>query len=209
MATVKVYKGKRKTSYQLTIFKGYTEKNGKKVQARDTITYSLEEMGINPLTDKGNSKNESTILKEVQLYADNLERKLSCTNYIKGDKITFEEFSQEWLKWAENHFSASTLYSYKGHLKKVILPELGTIKVGKITTERLEDFYLSLTKDGARKDGKAGGYCRSSIQKFHKIITSIMNYAEKKKKIIDINPCDNVEIPKAKEKCFFDKLKNK
>ena len=199
MATVKVYKGKRKTSYQLTIFKGYTEKDGKKVQARETVTYSLEEMGINPLTDKGNPKSESTILKDVQLYADNLEKKLTCTNYIKGDKITFEEFTQEWLKWAENHFSASTLYSYRGHLKKTILPELGTIKVGKITTERLEEFYLSLTKDGARKDGKAGGYCRSSIQKFHKIITSIMNYAEKKKKIIDINPCDNAEIPKAKD----------
>ena len=75
MATIKVYKGKRKTSYQLTIFKGYTEKDGKKVQARETVTYSLEEMGINPLTDKGNPKSESTILKDVQLYADNL---VSC-----------------------------------------------------------------------------------------------------------------------------------
>ena len=31
MATVKVYKGKRKMSYQLTIFKGYTEKDGKRI----------------------------------------------------------------------------------------------------------------------------------------------------------------------------------
>ena len=95
MATVKVYKGKRKTSYQLTIFKGYTEKDGKRVQARETVTYSLEEMGINPLTDKGNPKSESTILKDVQLYANNLEKKLTYTNYIKENKKTFAEFSNE------------------------------------------------------------------------------------------------------------------
>ncbi len=199
MATVNVYPRKNgSVSYQLTLYKGYMVKNGKRRQVKDTVTYSLKEMGIDPLSKNGNPRAESTILKEVQLYADNLEKRLMGGDYTKGDKITFSDFyNNTWKPWAENHFSASTYYSYTLHIEEIFIPQLGTLKIGKITPERLSAIYLELAK-GGRLDGKDGGYAKRSILAFHKHIQSVMQLA-RKYKIIEENPCLSVEFPKIDE----------
>ena len=177
--------------YRITVYKGYL--NGK--QKKETSTYTLDEMGISALSDKGNPRAESTIMKEVQLYADNLEKRVSGANYLKGDKVSFATFYENtWKPWAEEHFSASTYYSYTRHIDTVILPELGSLKIGKISPEYLSVFYLKLAK-GGRFDGKEGGYSRCSIVAFHKHICSIMGLA-KQYKLIEENPCNSVTIPK-------------
>lgn len=194
MASVKKREGKRGTKYRLTLFKGYMD--GK--QIKETVTYSLEEMGINALSDKGNPRAESTIMKEVQLYADNLEKRLNGANYTKGDKIKFCDFyEQTWKPWAENHFSASSFYCYTMHIEEIFLPEIGTLKIGKITPERLSAIYLKLAK-GGRIDGKDKGYSKGSIVTFHKHLQSVMSLA-KKYKLIEENPCLSVEFPKTDE----------
>lgn len=204
MARVNVYKGERKTSYQLTLYKGYKEdgvddKGKKKLkQIKETVTYTLEEMGISALSDKGNPRAESSIIKEVQLYADNLEKRLNGAFYTKGDKIKFADFyEQTWKPWAKDHFAASTYYSYTTHMDSIFIPEIGTLKIGKITPDRLTSIYLKLAK-GGRIDGKEGGYSRRSIIAFHKHLQSVMGLA-KKYKIIEENPCLSVEFPKIDE----------
>ncbi len=198
LATVNVYKGKRKTTYQLTLYKGYMVKDGKRKQVKDTVTYTLEEMGIDPLSKNGNPRAESTILKQVQFYADNLEKRLAGANYTKGDKVSFADFYTEtWKPWAENHFAASTYDSYTLHIDEIFMPRLGTIKIGKITPERLSAIYLDLAK-GGRLDGKEGGYAKLSILAFHKHIQSVMQLATKYR-VIEENPCLNVEFPKVNE----------
>lgn len=194
MASVKKREGKRGTKYRLTLFKGYMD--GK--QIKETVTYSLEEMGINALSDKGNPRAESTIMKEVQLYADNLEKRLSGANYTKGDKIKLCDFYyQTWKPWAEDHFSASSFYTYTMHIEKIFLPEIGTLKIGKISPERISAIYLKLAK-GGRADGKEKGYSKRSIITFHKYLQSIMRLAEKYK-LIEENPCLSVDFPKTDE----------
>lgn len=199
MAQVTVYKGKRKTTYQLLLFKGYiTDSNGKRKQAKESVTYTLEEMGIPALSEKGNPRSESTILKEVQLYADNLEKRLTGASYTKGDKIAFADFYEKtWKPWAENHFSASTYYQYITHIDQIFLPEIGSLKIGKITPERLSAIYLMLAEKGRRK-GDSKGYSRLSIITFHKQLQSVLSLA-KKFKIIESNPCLSVEFPKTNE----------
>lgn len=194
MASVKKRVGKRGTTYRITCFKGYL--NGK--QQKETCTYTLEEMGISALSEKGNPRAESTIMKEVQLYADNLEKRLIGASYMKGDKVRFIDFYENtWKPWAKNHFSASTYYSYTTHIEEIFIPTLGSLKIGKITPERISAIYLNLA-EGKRIDGKEGGYSRGSIVTFHKQLQSVMNLA-KQYKIIEENPCRNVSLPRTNE----------
>lgn len=190
MARVDKRVGVRGTTYRITVYKGYL--NGK--QQKETTTYTLEEMGISALSDRGNPRAESTIMKEVQLYADNLEKRLTNANYMKGDKITFSAFYENtWKPYAKDHFSASSLYTYQKHIESIYIPEIGSLKIGRITAEHLSAIYRKLAKEG-RKDGKKGGYSKRSIVTFHKHLSSVMKLAVKFK-IIEDNPCKNVEFP--------------
>ena len=190
MASVKKREGKRGTTYRITCFKGYL--NGK--QQKETCTYTLEEMGIPAVSEKGNPRAESTIMKEVQLYADNLEKRLTGASYMKGDKVRFADFYENtWKPWAKNHFAASSFYSYTIHIDEIFIPEIGSLKIGKITPDRISAIYLKLA-EGGRIDGKEGGYSKGSIVSFHKHLQSVMGLA-KKFKIIEENPCLNVELP--------------
>lgn len=190
MARVDKRVGVRGTTYRITVYKGYL--NGK--QQKETCTYTLEEMGISATTERGNPRTDSTIMKDVQLYADNLEKRLTNANYMKGDKITFSSFYENtWKPYAEDHFSPSTLYTYERHIESIFIPEIGSLKIGKISPERLSAIYRKLAKEG-RIDGKEGGYSRRSIITFHKHLYSVMKLAVKFK-IIKENPCTNVEFP--------------
>ncbi|MBO6197243.1 MAG: site-specific integrase [Butyrivibrio sp.] len=193
MATVNLYKGKSKTSYQLTLYKGYKiGKNGQRVQNKETVTYTLEKMGISAVTYAGKPRSESAILKEVQLYADNLEKNCARTNYTKGDKTRFADFYEHrWKAWAEDNLSDSSYYIYSSSIEKNIIPALGMLKLSDITEELLYDFYVDIVKTGNDKKG----FSRNTILGINRQISSVMQLA-KRNKIVQENPCRGIEIPK-------------
>lgn len=198
MATVNVYKGKRKTSYQLTLYKGYmTDTNGKQKQIKETVTYTLEEMGISAVSDKGNPRSEGTILKEVQLYADNLEKSSVGKNYTRGDKIKFCDFYEnKWKVWAKDHYSESSYYVYCKCIEKIAMPEIGMLKLSKITNERLTEFYFRLGRAEKKLGGNEskGGYTKNSLLGINRNISSVMELAVKYK-VLEENPCKHVDFP--------------
>lgn len=62
-----------------------------------------------------------------------------------------------------------------------------------------------MTKDGARQDGKSGGYARASINKTRNVLSSILRTATEWE-IIEKNPCDKVRLqvePTADKIKFF------
>lgn len=58
----------------------------------------------------------------------------------------------------------------------------------------LNTFFVSLTRDGVRKDGKKGGYAKASVAKIKNIISAILRSAVEWE-LIDQNPCQKVRIP--------------
>lgn len=198
MASVKKRVGERGTTYRITVYKGYLIKDGKRVQNKETTTYTLDEMGISAVTEKGNPRADSSIMKDVQLYADNLEKRMMGAAYMKGDKIRLIDFyEQSWKPYAKSHFADSTYYTYTKHLDEIIMPEIGSIKIGRITPEHLTVLYSKLAQEGS-KNGRTESYSRGSIVTFHKQLQSVMTLA-KKYKVIDDNPCRNAELPNVKK----------
>lgn len=185
MATIAPIKGSKKGSYRITVSNGY-DSSGKQIRITKTFT---------PDTTKSKRQQE----KQVQEFAVEFERQVKSGKLYSGDKISFSDFVKEWLeKEAVHSLEETTIYSYKTHLKNIILPALGKYKISKITPVILERFYSDLTKEDAKKNGK-GAYKIASIKKFHKMISGIMSTAVRWN-VIEENPCEKAYLPRERNK---------
>lgn len=182
MASVREIHNKKGISYKIEVSNGYTA-DGKKI--RETTTFVPDQT----LTKKQQEK-------ALQKFVMEFEDKVKNGNRISGDKTTLAEFVEEWFKtYAENQLERTTLHRYRYVLDMTILPALGHMKIGKIRPYDIERFFVSLTKDGTRQDGKEGGYSYESIRKTKTILSSILSTAEKWE-IIENNPCRKADMPK-------------
>lgn len=129
--------------------------------------------------------------------AQDFETEIRHSDTLDGRKITFQEFSTRWTEeYAKLHLQPKTLEKYQEELSDKILPQLGKRKLSELRPATLNAFFVSLAKDGARKDGKKGGYSRASIAKTKNVISAILRSAVEWE-VIDKNPCSKVRLPPA------------
>lgn len=171
---------KRNGSYQITVSRGY-DIYGKKML--ETITYTPDPS----LTPK---KQE----KAVQEFAVEFESKVRNGLSMSGRKITLKEFSQRWInEYAAINLQPGTVSKYQEELNHKILPILGHLKLTDLKPHIVNSFFVSLAKDGARKDGKPGGYSKGSITKTRNVLSSLLRTAVQWE-LIESNPCGKVRL---------------
>ena len=167
--------------FQITVSCGYYP-SGKK--HTETMTYIADPS----LTPKQQ-------YKAAERAAQDFEMKIRHSDSLDGRKITFQEFSKRWMgEYAKLHLQPKTLEKYQEELTDKILPQLGKLKLSEIRPTTLNSFFVSLTKEGVRRDGKKGGYSKASIAKTKNIISSILRSAVEWE-VIDTNPCSKVRLP--------------
>lgn len=71
---------------------------------------------------------------------------------------------------------------------------MGRLKLSAIKPSTLNTFLVSLSKDGARMDGKKGGYAKASVAKTKNVISSMLRSAVEWE-VIEKNPCSKVRLP--------------
>lgn len=170
----------RNGSYRITVSIG-RDIYGKKLRERATFTPDPT------LTPK---KRE----KAVEEFARKFEAQVLNGMAMDGRKITLKEFSDRWLEeYAAQKLQAGTVERYKAELDDKILPALGHLKLSDLRPHTLNAFFVAMTKDGARRDGKKGGYSRGSIAKTRNVLSSILRTATEWE-IIDRNPLDKVRL---------------
>ena len=131
--------------------------------------------------------------KAVEEFARQFEAQVQNGMAMDGRKITLKEFTDRWLEeYASQKLQAGTVEKYRHELDK-ILPVLGHRKLAELKPHNLNAFFVSLTRDGARKDGKAGGYSKGSITKTRNVLSSVLRTAAEWE-IIDRNPLDKVRL---------------
>ena len=141
----------RNGSYQITVSTG-RDIYGKKL--RETATFTPDPS----LTPK---KRE----KAVKDFAEEFERKVRNGKVLDGRKTTLKEYSDRWFtEYAPQELQPGTIEKYQAEMEKV-LPELGHLKLDELKPSTLKSFFIAMTKDGARKDGKPGGYSKRTIAK--------------------------------------------
>lgn len=180
MASIRERKGPEGVSYQITVSCGQ-DINGKK--QRETATFT-------PDPTLAPKKREQAI----EDFKREFEAKVKNGIVMDGRKETLKDFSARWLEEvAEQEFQPATVKKYREELRDKILPALGHLKLSELKPHNVNAFFVGLTKDGARKDGKAGGYSRGSIAKTRNVLSSILRTAAEWE-IIERNPCDKVRL---------------
>ncbi len=182
----------RNGSYQITVSTG-RDIYGKKL--RETVTFRPDPA----LTPK---KKE----KAVAAFARDFEAKVMSGAAMDGRKITLQDFTERWLtEYAQHNLQPATANAYRSELDEKILPALGHLKLSELKPHNINAFFVSLAQDGARKDGKSGGYSKATIAKTRNVLSSVLRTAAEWE-IIDRNPCDKIRLqgePVAEKLKFF------
>lgn len=174
MASIK----ERKGSFQITVSCG-RDIYGKKLI--ETTTFTPDPT----LTPKKKQR-------AVEEFARQFEADVKNGIALDGRKTTLQQFTKRWLtEYAPQRLQARTLHDYKIILDEKILPVLGHLKLSELRPATLNAAFVAMTKDGARKDGKKGGYSRSTIKKAQDVLSSVLHTAADWE-IIDKNPMDKV-----------------
>lgn len=172
-------------SYKIIVSNGY-DVNGKKI--RETTTFTPDQT----MTPKQQQK-------ALDKFVYEFEERVKNGKYLKGEKITFKEFVDRWIKeYANQQLEITTIADYTDLLDQMIIPAIGHLKLSKIQPLHLQSYYNNLLEDGIRKDGKEGGYSAATIKKCHAVISSILTTAVQWQ-IIESNPCERVSPPKDKK----------
>ena len=180
MASIKKIEGKNGVSYKITVSCGYDVK-GKKII--ETATFKPD-AGLTP----------KKMEKAAQDFAHEFEPRVKSGAAMDGRKVTLQVFADRWIEeYAKPKLQPGTVRKYREELDDKILPAIGHYKLSEIKPHTVNAFFLSLTKDGARKDGKVGGYSKGSITKTRNVLSSILRTATEWE-IIDRNPCDKVRV---------------
>ena len=170
---------KRGDSYTITVSCG-RDINGKQIW--ETTTFKPP-AGLTPKKEQ----------KAAEDFARDFEAKVKNGLVMDGRKITLKEFSDRWfLEYAPQQLQAGTLEKYRQEMEKV-LPTLGHLKLTDLRPAVLHSFFVSMTKDGARRDGKPGGYSKGSITKIRNVFSSILRTAVEWE-VLGRNPLDKVRI---------------
>ena len=176
MASIK----QRGDSYLVTVSLG-RDVNGKKIF--ETATFKPD-AGLTPKRKQ----------KAVEAFAASFEEQCKNGLTLDGRKITLKEFIDRWAaERAVQELQASTMEKYQAVIDDFILPHLGHLKLTEIKPHTINSFFVQLTKDGARRDGKPGGYARGTINKISNVLSSILRTAVEWE-VVDRNPCDNVRV---------------
>lgn len=119
--------------------------------------------------------------------------------FISPSKLTLKEFSEKWLEdhgW--KYLAPKTVHRYKQLLELRILPALGHLRLEKIRTIHIIEFYNNLA-ECSRLDGREGHLSESTIHHHHRVLSAILQDAVQWQ-IIGENPCRRVSPPKVRKK---------
>lgn len=171
---------KRNGHYQITVSLGY-DIYGKKL---------IETASFTPDPTRTEKQQE----RDLQQFARKFEEEVKSGIAQDGRRITFKAFSERWLTdYAAANLQPGTVTKYTQELESKINPAIGHLKLADLKPGVLNSFFAGLAKDGARKDGKPGGYSKASIAKTRNVISAILRTAAEWE-LIDRNPCEKVKL---------------
>ena len=174
MASIK----ERSGSYQITVSLG-RDIYGKKLIETTTFT-----------PDPGLTQKKQQ--KAVEEFARQFEANIKNGIAMDGRKITLKEFTDRWFReYAPQKLQPGTVEKYKAELDEKLLPVIGHLKLSELRPATLNSTFSAMTKDGARKDGKPGGYSKATIKKTQDVLSSVLRTAVEWE-IIEKNPMDKV-----------------
>lgn len=170
----------RNGSFRITVYNGFDE-NGRRKRVTTTFT---PEPSLTPRKKQ----------KAAEEFARKFEEKVLSGESVSADRTTLQEFVDRWLdEYAPQNLQLGTIEDYRDELESKILPVLGQKKLSEIKPVILNSMFVAMAKDGARKDGRRGGYSKNTIKKTQDVLSSVLRTAVDWE-IMEKNPMEKVRL---------------
>lgn len=138
--------------------------------------------------------------REAEKKLAELINQMDTGQYSPPDKMTVRVFFERWLQdqvWREGNLSPETAQVYEIIIKKHLVPALGSIRLQKLTPDRIEAYYTDKLANG-RRDGK-GGLSPRTVRHHHRLLHVALETAVKWQ-LLTRNVADAVVAPKYRQK---------
>lgn len=137
-------------------------------------------------TKKGYETEKDAELALIELKAEILKGNLQ---QVDNNNLTIQQWVKTWYARNESKWKVSTVAQYKNAIEYHIIPELGQLKIARLTKSRYQEFL----------DLLAIKYSVSTVRTIHSVFNSIINAAVEDE-IILRNKISKVNLPKFKSK---------
>ena len=140
--------------------------------------YAVVYAGLDPVT--GRERRRWHAAGTDRPTAQRLARQLARAEQLRrGDgrgRLTFAGFSaRDWLPAKQMQLRPTTMESYERMLRLHILPTLGSVPLGQVSADMLQNLYGRLLLDG-RHDG-TGGLSAKTVHEVHAVVRNILDDA--------------------------------
>jgi integrase len=117
---------------------------------------------------------------EVRQKLAELERKLAIDQPPPPGKLTVQELCERWLATERKRWKPKTYYDYRYHLQRHVYPQLGRVQLAKLSADRLQRFFDSLS----------GRTASLVFRIMHRCFSVAVRWG-----VIAANPCHRVVAP--------------
>ena len=134
---------------------------------------------------------------------DKLRKAIEEAKYLdvaKADEYTVERWVKTWFEiYSKPNLRESTQERYLNHIEYHIIPEIGHIKLRKLTVRDIQVMYNNVRDHGrvlkGPNDKRDKSLSASYIHSLHRMLKMCLERAVKEELLIR-NPCDTVVLPK-------------
>ena len=162
--------------------------------------------GRDPVTGKAIYKN--VLAKTQKECKEKLERAIEKNvkvDVVRSGKYTVAEWVRLWFEtYSKPSIREQTAYYYNNYIEKHIVPGIGSIRLDKLTTLQIQQFYNKLKTSGrvqryAHIELKDKGLSNRFIRGVHGVLNSALEQAVKER-LITTNPAEGCKLPKIEKK---------
>ena len=134
--------------------------------------------------------------KECQAAMNKVLTAVEERTFVAPTRINLREFLvKEWLPAIKGTVRASTYSSYKLHVERHIVPDLGTTKLSRLTPSAINIFYGRLLEEG-RCHG-TGGLSPATVRRVHATLHRALRDAVRWGRL-PLNPVDAADPPRGR-----------
>jgi integrase len=112
-------------------------------------------------------------------------------------KMTVAQYLVHWLAYKRTLVAPRSHENYSEVIHCHLIPQLGNLKVTKLSPEQIAGAYARALESGRLK---GGGLSPRSVRMMHRILSQAMKQAVRWRKEIVRNPCDAVKPPRLERK---------
>lgn len=162
--------------------------------------------GRDPVTGKAIYKN--VLAKTQKECKEKLARALEENvkiDVVRSGKYTVAEWVRLWFEtYSKPSIREQTAYYYNNYIEKHIVPGIGSIRLDKLTTLQIQQFYNKLKTSGRVQryehiELKDKGLSNRFIRGVHGVLSSALEQAVKER-LITSNPAEGCKLPKIEKK---------